>query len=60
MLLSTLSGRDSRLPPKIDDGASARTEALVSREFRRRRFEEEARVNIEALSVSKLLAVAVL
>jgi hypothetical protein len=30
----------------------------VSREFRRRRLEEEARVNIDALSVSILFAVA--
>ena len=60
VLLNTLNGRDSLLPPKIEEGASARTEALVSRELRRRRFEEDARVSIDALSVSKLLAVAVL
>lgn len=59
-LLRTLSGRLSRLPPKTDDGARARTDAFVSREFRRRRLEEEARVRIEALSVSILFAVAVL
>ena len=57
--LSTLSGRLSRLPPKTDDGARARTEALVSREFLRRRFEELARVRIDALSVRTLFAVAV-
>lgn len=60
LALRTLSGSDSRLPPKIDDGARARTEALVSSEFRRRRFDEEARVMIEALSVRRSLAVAVL
>jgi hypothetical protein len=58
--LRTLSGKLSRLPPKIDDGASARTEALVSREFRRRRLEELASVRIDALSVKILFAVAVL
>lgn len=57
--LSTLSGSDSRLPPNRDDGASARTEASVSRERRRRRLDEEARVKIEALSVRRLFAVAV-
>ena len=58
--LRTLRGRDSRLPPKMDDGARARTEAFVSRELRRRpAFEEEARVRMEALSVSRLFAVAV-
>jgi len=60
LLLSTLRGRDSRLPPKIDDGARARTEALVSKEFRRRRLDDEARVRMEALSVRRLFAVAVL
>ena len=55
----TLRGRDSRDPPNIEDGAKARTEAFVSSEFRLRLFEDDARVNIEALSVSKLLAVAV-
>lgn len=58
--LSTLSGRLSRLPPNTDDGARARTDALVSNEFRRRRFDEEARVRIDALSVRILFAVAVL
>jgi hypothetical protein len=58
--LRTLSGRLSRLPPKTDDGASARMEAFVSSEFRRRRFEDEARVRIEALSVRILFAVATL
>lgn len=56
--LRTLRGRDSRLPPKIDDGASALTDAFVSRELRLRRFEDEARVTIDALSVKRLFAVA--
>lgn len=60
LALRTLNGRDSLLPPKIEEGASARTEALVSRELRRRRLEDEARVMIDALSVRMLLAVAVL
>jgi hypothetical protein len=54
----TLSGSDSRLPPKTEDGARARTEALVSREFLRRFLDEEASVKMEALSVSMLFAVA--
>jgi hypothetical protein len=58
--LSRLSGKLSRLPPKTDEGAKARTEALVSKEFRRRRLDELASVRIEALSFSALLAVAVL
>jgi hypothetical protein len=58
--LKTLNGRLSRLPPKTEDGARARTEALVSKEFRRRRFDEEARVRIDALSVRMLFAVATL
>ena len=58
--LRTLNGRLSRLPPNTDDGARARTEAFVSKEFRRRRFDEEARVKIEALSVRTLFAVAAL
>jgi len=57
--LRTLSGRDSRLPPKTDDGASARTEALVSRLFRRRRFDDDARVRMDASSDNALFAVAV-
>src|SRR4051812_46833836 len=57
--LSTLNGKDSRLPPHSDDGASARTEASVSKERRRRRLDEDARVSMDALSVSRLLAVAV-
>ncbi len=60
LALSTLSGNDSRLPPNNDEGARARTEAFVSKEFRRRLFDEEASVMTEALSVSRLLAVAVL
>ena len=57
--LRTLSGRLSRLPPQIEDGARALTEASVSIERRRRRLLEDASVKMEALSVSKLLAVAV-
>ena len=58
--LRTLSGSDSREPPNSEDGARARTEALVSSELRRRaRRDEEASVRIDALSVSRLLAVAV-
>lgn len=56
--LRTLRGKDSRLPPKSEEGARARTEASVSKERRRRRLEEDARVRIEALSVRRLLAVA--
>jgi len=59
LALRTLRGRDSREPPNKDEGARARTEALVSRELRRRRFELEARVRMEALSVRRLFAVAV-
>ena len=55
----TERGRDSREPPNMEEGARARTEALVSRELRRRRLEEEASVRMEALSVRRLLAVAV-
>lgn len=55
----TERGSDSRLPPNIDAGASARIEALVSRLLRRRRFDEDASVRIEASSVRTLLAVAV-
>lgn len=44
----------------MEDGAKARTEALVSNEFRRLRFDEDARVKMDALSVKRLLAVAVL
>jgi hypothetical protein len=58
--LSTLRGRLSRLPPNTEDGARARTDAFVSSEFLRRRFEDEARVRMDALSVRILLAVAVL
>jgi hypothetical protein len=55
----TLSGSDSRLPPKTEEGAKARTDALVSSELRRRRLEEDASVKIDALSVKILFAVAV-
>jgi hypothetical protein len=56
--LSTLRGRLSLLPPQREDGARARTEASVSKECRRRRLDDEARVRMEALSVRRLLAVA--
>ncbi len=55
----TLSGKDSREPPQSEEGAKARTEASVSMLRRRRRFEDEAKVRIDALSVNRLLAVAV-
>lgn len=55
----TERGRDSRLPPNMDAGASARMEAFVSRLFRRRRFDEDANVSTEASSVRMLFAVAV-
>ena len=57
LALRTLSGRDSQLPLKREEGPRARTEASVSIEQRRRL--EDARVRIEALSVRRLLAVAV-
>lgn len=57
---STDSGSDSREPPNREEGAKARTLASVSRERRRRRLDEDARVKIEALSVSSPFAVAVL
>lgn len=56
--LRMLRGRDSRLPPNIDAGARARTDAFVSSELRRLRFEELASVKIDASSVSTLFAVA--
>ena len=55
---STLSGRLSRLPPNIEAGARARIDALVSAELRRRRFEDDASVRMEASSVRMLFAVA--
>ena len=58
MPLSTLNGRLSRLPPNIEAGARARIDALVSAEFRRRRFDDDASVRIEASSVKTLFAVA--
>lgn len=54
---STLTGRDSREPHK-DAGARARIDASVSNEWRRRRLDDDARVIIDALSVSKPFAVA--
>jgi hypothetical protein len=59
LALKTLSGKLSRLPPHNDDGASARTEASVSKDRRLRRFEDDASVRMDALSVRRLLAVAV-
>jgi len=58
--LSTDNGSDSRDPPKIDDGARARTDASVSKERRLRRFDDEASVMIDALSVHTPWAVAAL
>lgn len=58
--LSTLSGRDSRLPPQTLLGAKARTEASVSIDLLLLRFDDEARVMIDASSVSRLFAVALL
>lgn len=60
MPLKRLKGKLSREPPNIEAGARARTDAFVSREFRRRRFEEEANVRTDASSVKILFAVAVL
>lgn len=56
--LSTLNGRDSRLPPNIEAGAKARMLAFVSTLLRRRRLLELARVNILASSDNALFAVA--
>lgn len=58
LALRTLSGRLSRLPPQTDDGARARTEASVSMDRLRLLLLDEASVRMEALSVSRLLAVA--
>lgn len=58
--LRTLNGRLSRLPPNTDEGASARTDAFVSRECLRRRLDEDASVRTDALSVRALFAVALL
>ena len=52
--LSTLNGRDSRLPPKLELGARARTEAPESI-LRLLRFEDEAKVIMLALSAVRLL-----
>jgi len=54
----TDKGRDSRLPPNMEAGASALIEAFVSTEFLRRRFDDEASVRMEASSVRTLFAVA--
>jgi hypothetical protein len=54
----TERGRDSREFPHTEEGAMARTDAFVSRELRRRRFDDEARVRIEALSLRRPFAVA--
>lgn len=56
--LRTLKGKLSREPPQIEDGAMARTEASVSKDLRRLLLLEEANVSIEALSESRLFAVA--
>jgi hypothetical protein len=58
--LNKLNGKLSRLPPKTEDGAKPRTDALVSKELRRRRLDELAKVSTEALSVKALFAVAAL
>ena len=60
LALKTDRGRDSRLPPHSDEGAIARTDASVSKDRRRRRLLDDASVKIDALSVNRLLAVAVL
>ncbi len=54
----TERGRDSRLPPNIEAGARALIEALVSKELRLRRLDDEANVRIEASSVKRLSTVA--
>lgn len=53
---STLKGSDSRLPPQTELGAKARIDASVSM-LLRRRFEDDARVKMLALSVRVLLVV---
>ena len=53
-----LRGSDSRDPPHTDAGARARIDASVSKEWRLRRLEEDARVIIDALSVRRPFAVA--
>lgn len=58
VLERTESGSDSREPPNMEAGARAFMEAFVSTEFLRRRLDDEARVRIDASSVSMLLAVA--
>jgi uncharacterized membrane protein YhdT len=60
LALNTLSGRLSRLPPNSDEGANARTDASVSIERLLLLFDEDAKVSMEALSVRRLFAVAVL
>ena len=54
----TDKGKDSRLPPNMDAGARAFTDAFVSTELRLLRLDDEANVKMEASSVSTLLAVA--
>jgi len=58
--LKTLRGRLSRLPPNNEEGARARTEASVSIDLLLLLLEEDASVRIEALSVKRMFAVAVL
>lgn len=60
LALRTLKGKLSRLPPQSEEGARARTDASVSIDRRRRRLLEDASVRMDALSVNKLFAVAVL
>lgn len=57
----TDKGSDSREPPKREEGAMARIDAFVSRELRRTgRWEDDARVRTEALSLRRPFAVALL
>lgn len=60
LALKTLRGRLSLLPPNSDDGARARTDASVSIDLLLRLLDDDASVRIEALSVRRLFAVAVL
>jgi hypothetical protein len=59
LALRTLKGSDSLLPPNKEDGARALTEASVSIDLRLLLLEDDASVRMEALSVRRLLAVAV-
>jgi len=55
----TERGSDSREPPNIDCGASARIDAFVSKLFLLLRLLEEASVSTDASSLSTPFAVAV-